>query len=79
MEGGFSFCGVDIADLGLEYAPENANTYVYSPGAFDVNDESFPAHDGLCVSLRGEHAEDHKLYEWYHYVSASCILPFCAI
>lgn len=46
MEGGFSFCGVDIADLGLEYAPENANTYVYSPGAYDVNDESFPAHDG---------------------------------
>lgn len=46
MEGGFSFCGVDIADLGLEYAPENANTYVYAPGEYDISDESFAAHDG---------------------------------
>ena len=46
LEGGFTFAGIDIADLGLEYAPELQNTYVYAPSSFEVSDETFPAHDG---------------------------------
>ena len=46
MKGGFSFCGVDIADIGLEYAPENKDTYVYAPAVSDVHEETFEGHDG---------------------------------
>jgi len=46
MTGGFSFCGYDIADLGLEYAPENENTYVYSPTEAEVHTETFDGHHG---------------------------------
>lgn len=49
MTGGFSFCGVDIADIGLEYAPENKDTYVFSPGAENVHEETFGGHDGGYV------------------------------
>ena len=46
MKGGFSFCGVDIADIGLEYAPENKDTYVYAPAMAEVHEETFDGHDG---------------------------------
>ena len=46
MKGGFSFCGVDIADIGLEYAPENKDTYVYAPAVTNVHEETFEGHDG---------------------------------
>ena len=46
MKGGFSFCGVDIADIGLEYAPDNKDTYVYKPGEAEVHEEIFDGHDG---------------------------------
>ena len=46
MRGGFSFCGVDIAKWDLEYAPELTDTYVWGPAGYNVNDETFDAHDG---------------------------------
>ena len=46
MKGGFSFCGVDIADIGLEYAPENKDTYVYKPGEANIHEELFDGHHG---------------------------------
>ena len=46
VQGGFSFCGVDIADLGLEYAPDNMNTYVYAGSQYKVHEQSFDGHDG---------------------------------
>lgn len=46
MRGGFSFCGVDIADIGLEYAPDNSNTYVYGPAETIVHEETFEGHNG---------------------------------
>ena len=46
IRGGFSFCGVDIADLGLNYAPEKENTYVYRPTEVNIHEESFDGHDG---------------------------------
>lgn len=44
--GGFTFCGTDIADVGLSYAPELSDTYVYAPGETTVHDESFEGHHG---------------------------------
>ena len=46
IRGGFSFCGVDIAELGLSYAPEKEDTYVYRPTDFDAHIETFDGHDG---------------------------------
>lgn len=46
MKGGFSFCGINIADIGLEYVPENKDTYVYGPGETEVHEETFDGHDG---------------------------------
>lgn len=46
MQGGFSFCGIDIADIGLEYAPELADTYVFSSKDYSVQQQTFDAHDG---------------------------------
>lgn len=46
MTGGFSFCGVDIADVGLEYAPETKDTYVYSPKETAIHEETFEGHNG---------------------------------
>ena len=46
MRGGISFCGVDVADIGLEYAPDNASTYVFRSGNYKVNEQSFDGHDG---------------------------------
>lgn len=46
MKGGFTFCGTDIADLGIEYAPEIEETYVYRPGESSVHEQEFEGHDG---------------------------------
>ena len=46
MQGGFSFCGTDIAELGLEYVPDNANTYVYAGSTYKVHEQAFDGHDG---------------------------------
>ena len=46
MKGGFSFCGTDIADIGLQYAPELESMYVYSPAIASVHDETFDGHTG---------------------------------
>lgn len=44
--GSFSFCGVDIKDLGLEYAPEMENTYVYRPTETSTHIETYEGHNG---------------------------------
>lgn len=44
--GGFSFCGVDIADLDLMYAPDQQNTFVFGQTAYKMNEQIFEAHDG---------------------------------
>lgn len=46
MQGGFSFCGTDIAELGQEYVPDNANTYVYAGASYKVHEHAFDGHDG---------------------------------
>lgn len=46
MKGGFSFCGLNIGDLGLQYAPELQDTFVYGNADLTVNEESFAARDG---------------------------------
>jgi phage-related protein len=46
MKGGFSYCGVDIADIGMNYAPELENTYVYRPAKAEVHEEVFESHHG---------------------------------
>ena len=46
MKGGFSFCGVDIQDVGLEYAPELEDTYVYGSATTKVYEETFDGHNG---------------------------------
>ena len=46
MKGGFTFDGIDIEDLGLTYAPDNQNTYVYRPSTWQVHEESLDGHDG---------------------------------
>ena len=46
LKGGFSFCGVDIADLGIDYAPENKDTYVYKPAKSNIYESVFDGHNG---------------------------------
>lgn len=46
MQGGFSFCGTDIAELNLEYVPDNANTYVWAGAQGKIHEQAFDAHDG---------------------------------
>lgn len=46
IRGGFSFCGIDIADLGLSYAPEKEDVYVYRPSDVNVHEETFDGHNG---------------------------------
>lgn len=46
MKSSFSFCGVNIEEFGLNYAPELADTYAYAPGETLVHDEVFDGHDG---------------------------------
>lgn len=46
MRGEFTFCGTDIADLGVEYAPELEDTYVYRPSTAEIHEETFDGHHG---------------------------------
>lgn len=46
MTGGFSFCGVDIAEIGLEYAPELEDTYVYRAAKPKIHEETYDGHNG---------------------------------
>lgn len=46
MRDSFSFCGVDVEEIGLEYAPENKDTYVYRPAIENIHEETFEGHDG---------------------------------
>ena len=46
MQGGFSFCGVDIAKFGLEYVPSLDQTYVFAGSNYEVHQETVDAHDG---------------------------------
>lgn len=46
IRGGFSFCGVDIAELGLSYVPELENTYAYHQAEVSVHEETFDGHHG---------------------------------
>lgn len=46
MKCGFSFCGVDIKTLGLEYVPELRDTYAYAPGETSIHDETYEGHTG---------------------------------
>lgn len=46
MQGGFSFCGVDIAKFGLEYVPPLDQTYVFGSAPYEVHQEVFDAHHG---------------------------------
>lgn len=46
MQGGFSFCGVDIGKLGLEYVPSIENAYVYSGSTYDASEQIFEGHHG---------------------------------
>lgn len=44
--GSFTFCGVDVRSLGLTYAPEMSQTFVYGPAEEQSHIESFDAHNG---------------------------------
>lgn len=46
MKSGFSFCGVNVETLGLEYAPELEDTYVYKAAKPRIHDEVFDGHNG---------------------------------
>lgn len=46
MKDGFSFCGTDIETIGLSYAPELEDTYVYKPAATRIHEETYDGHDG---------------------------------
>lgn len=46
VKGGFSFCGVDIGTIGLQYAPELKNTYIYKDTNYSVSEQKFEGHDG---------------------------------
>ena len=45
-QGGFIFDGVDISSLGLEYVPENGDTYVWNPAQAAMHEQKFDGHDG---------------------------------
>lgn len=42
----FSFCGVDVLNIGLHYAPENQYTYIYNPSEVNVNVQTFDGRHG---------------------------------
>ena len=46
MAGGFTYRGIDIATIGLEYAPELEDTYVYKTAKPRIHEETFDGHDG---------------------------------
>lgn len=46
LKGGFTFCETDINELGLEYAPEIEDTYVYRPANSSIHEQTFEGHNG---------------------------------
>ena len=44
--GSFTFCGTDIRSLGLAYAPDMSETFVYRPAEAQSAIETFEAHNG---------------------------------
>ena len=46
MHASFSFCGIDIESLGLSYAPEIENTYIFKPANSISHIETSDAHNG---------------------------------
>lgn len=46
MHASFSFCGTDIEDLGLSYAPEIENTYILKPATGIAHYETYDGHSG---------------------------------
>jgi len=46
MQGGFSFCGVDIAEFGMEYVPPLQSTYVFGNGGYQINEQTYEGHHG---------------------------------
>lgn len=61
IEGGFSFCGVDIADLGLTYVPEKEDTYVYAPAEANIYEETFEGHNGGYYYGASKQPKEFKL------------------
>lgn len=45
-QGGFTFGDVDIAELGLTYAPESKDFYVYSPTQVNIYSQAYDGHPG---------------------------------
>lgn len=74
MTGGFTFDGVDIADLDLEYAPELNNTYIYKPAGFKLHEQTFDGHDGGFYYGSSVQPKDFTLrcfYEGKHVMSGA--------
>lgn len=44
--GSFTFCEVDVKDIGLNYAPEMSEAFVYKPAESQSQIETFDAHNG---------------------------------
>lgn len=65
MRGGFSFCGHDIADYNIHYAPENENTYVYKPAKANVHEETIDGHNGSYIYGATKEAKEFTLRCYY--------------
>jgi len=65
MRGGFSFCGTDIADLGLEYIPELKDTNVYRPAKANIHEETFEGHDGSYIYGANKEAKEFVLRVYF--------------
>ena len=61
MNGGFSFCGVNISQLGLYYAPELQDTYVYGNAATSPEEDVFTARKGGILYGTSIKPKDFKL------------------
>ena len=46
MQCSFSFCGKNVEDIGLKYAPDNADTYVYATSTYNVAEQDTDSQDG---------------------------------
>jgi len=65
MKGGFTFCGVDIGDLGIEYAPEIEDTYVYKPSRSNTHEETYDGHNGGYFYGAWKEPKEFKLRCFY--------------
>ena len=61
MKNGFIFDGVDIENLGLEYAPELSQTYVYGGAQIKNHEENFDGSDGAYYYGNTVQPKDFKL------------------